>query len=94
MFTFYIVNVAQAGVISDAPSFSNIGIKILNFGLSVVGVIAIIMILISGALYFFAFGDERKMQTAKRSFRNWVIGLFVAMSGMIIVKFIEKILQG
>lgn len=84
------INIAHAGVISDAPTFSAMGSKILTFVLSAVGVVAIIMILIYGAMYFLAFGDQKKIQMAKKALRNWIVGLFVAMSGIIIVKFIAQ----
>lgn len=84
---------ANAGVISSAPTFAQIGLKILNFLLSVFAVVAIIGMLISGLLYFFARGDERAMQKAKRSFSYGVIGIVVALSGLIILKFISGILS-
>jgi len=88
-----LANFANAGVISSAPTFAQIGLKILNFLLSVFAMVAIIGMLISGMLYFFARGDERAMQKAKRSFSYGVIGIGVALSGLIILKFISGILS-
>ena len=47
------INIAHAGVITDAPTLASSGMKILNFLLSVFGIIAIIMAVVSGMLYFF-----------------------------------------
>ena len=85
-----LINVAQAGVISDAPSISNIGMNILNFLLSVAGIIAIIALVVSGAMYFMAMGDEKKMQKAKRSASYAVLGIIMSMSGMAVVLLIGK----
>lgn len=83
---FHIINIAQAGIITDAPTFQNIGINVLNFLLSVVGIIAIIMLVVSAMLYFFSAGDEKKMQFAKKSATYAVLGIVIALSGMIIIK--------
>ena len=86
-------NFADAWVISSAPTFAQIGLKILNFLLSVFAVVAIIGMLISGLLYFFARGDERAMQKAKRSFSYGLIGIGVALSGLRILKFVSGVLS-
>jgi len=36
----HIINIAQAGVITDAPSVSDIGMKVLFFLLSVAGIVS------------------------------------------------------
>lgn len=84
---------ANAGVISSAPTFAQIGLKILNFLLSVFAMIAIIGMLISGLLYFLARGDERAMQKAKRSFTYGIVGVIVALSGLMVIKFVSGILS-
>jgi len=90
---FHIIEVAQAGVISDAPTFKEIGVNVLNFLLSAVGIIAIIMLVVSGMLYFFSAGDEKKMQIAKSSVKYAVIGIILAFSGIIIIRTISGFLS-
>jgi hypothetical protein len=82
------INVAHAGVISDAPTFQEIGVNILFFLLSVAGVIAIMALVVSGIMYFFSVGDETKMETAKKSAMYALLGIVIAMGGMIIVKLV------
>jgi len=82
------INIAHAGVITDAPTFKDIGTNILFFLLSVAGIIAIITLVVSGVLYFFSAGDEKRMQTAKQSAKYAIVGIILAMGGMIIVKLI------
>jgi hypothetical protein len=84
----YLISVAHAGIITDAPSVSSIGMKFLNFLLSVTGIVAIIALVISGILYFISIGDERKMKIAKRSASYAVIGVALAAGGMVLVKMI------
>ncbi len=85
-----IVSIAHAGVITDAPSISSIGVGILNFLLSLTGIIAIISLVISGILYFAAAGDEKKMQLAKRAANYAVVGVALALGGMVIVRMIGQ----
>ena len=82
------INVAHAGVISDAPTFQQIGSNILFFLLSIVGIIAIIALLVSGAMYFFSAGNETRMETAKNSVKYAILGIVIAMGGMIIIKLV------
>ena len=86
------INIAHAGVISDAPTFKEIGANVLFFLLSLVGIIAIISLLVSGIIYIFSAGDERKIATAKRSTKYSIIGIVIALSGIIIIKTIGKFL--
>ncbi len=81
-----IINIAQAGVISDAPSLSSAGINFLNFLLSVFGIIAIIMLVVSGIIYFFSAGNEELNKKAKRATTYAIVGIILASSGMIIVR--------
>jgi len=90
---FHLIEVAHAGVISDALSFEDILTKTLNFLLSIVGIIAIIMLAISGLLYFFSAGDEKKIQIAKNSTKYAVVGIIMALSGIIIIKTISELLS-
>ena len=93
MFTFCIINIAHAGVISDAPTFEQIGMNILNFLLSVAGIIAIIALVLSGIMYFFSAGDERKMEVAKKSALYAILGIVLIMGSMVLVRLIGGFLN-
>ncbi len=84
------INIAHAGVISDAPSLASAGMKILNFLLSVFGIVAIIMLVVSGVTYFFSAGNEEMNKKAKRATTYAIVGIILAMSGMIIVRMISQ----
>jgi hypothetical protein len=85
-----LINIAHAGIISDAPSLQSIVIRILNFLLSVAGIIAIISLVISGLLYFFSAGNETRMERAKKSAQYSVIGITVVISAMVVVRFLGQ----
>lgn len=84
------IEIANAGVITNAPSVSHIGMNVLNFLLSVMTVIAIIMLAVSGIMYFLAFGDERKLRTAKKSAKYAALGVVVVLSALILVQTLGK----
>lgn len=84
------ISIAHAGVITDAPSLSSAGMKILNFLLSVFGIIAIIMLVASGIIYFLSSGNKNMAELAKKSANFAVVGIIMAMGGMILIGFIGQ----
>lgn len=88
---FEFINIAHAGVITDAPTLPQIGMKILNFLLSVAGIIAIIMAVVNGVRYMVAFGNEDQLKDVKKSFVYWLIGAVILFSLMILIKTIGGI---
>ena len=79
-----IIEVAQAQVIANAPTFTEIGGNILNFMLRVLGFVAIIGLVITAMLYFTAGGNEDRIRLAKKSFLYSIVGLLVTMGAMVI----------
>jgi len=101
--TYFLVfsPIALAALSVDMPTSSGLpsaGIKdilvnILKWMLGIVGIIALISFVISGMQYFFAVGDERNMEAAKRNFVYSILGIIVALSGYIIVSAINMALN-
>jgi len=85
-----IIEIAHAGVISDAPSISTVGINILNFLLQVAGIIAIISLVLAGMVYALSAGDTKRAALAKHAVQASIVGIIMAMSGMIVVRFIGQ----
>lgn len=75
----------SAGVISDATPLSRVLANILQFALSIAGVVAIIGTVIAGFLYLTAAGDEAKISLAKKALYGSVIGGLVVLSALIVV---------
>ncbi|MBP7811768.1 MAG: hypothetical protein KA054_02910 [Candidatus Moranbacteria bacterium] len=85
--------VTMAGVISDAPSFASVLMKILTFVLSTVGIVAILALVISGLMYMLSAGDMNEIATAKKYTFASVIGVSIALAALIIVRQISSLLQ-
>ena len=88
-----IINVAHAGIITDAPSVASIGMNALFFLLSVAGILAIIFLVIAGLKYFLAMGDQKEMQSAKKSAQGALTGIVLAMGGLILINLLGKFLN-
>ena len=79
--------VATAAECPGAGALSLGGIlqNVLNFLLSMVGILAIIMLVIGGLLYFAAAGDEKRADTAKSIVKFSIIGIAVSLAALVIV---------
>ena len=67
--------------------------NILNFMLSAAGIVAIIALVLSGIMYFFSAGDERRMEVAKKSALYAILGIVLIMGSMVLVKLIGGFLN-
>lgn len=67
-----------------APTLSSLALKVLNFLLSIIGVLAIIMLVIGGLIYLTAAGDENKAETGKKIVTYAVVGVGVALAALVI----------
>ncbi len=57
--------------------------------LSIVGIIAVIAFVISGIQYLTSAGDPKRADTAKSNMVNAIIGVVVALSGLVILQAIS-----
>jgi ABC-type nickel/cobalt efflux system permease component RcnA len=76
----------SAGVIDEAQPLSVGLAKILDFLLSIIGVVAIIGLVIAGGLYFFAAGDMRQLALAKKMTLAAVTGIVIALGGYVLIR--------
>lgn len=67
---------------------------LLKWLLGIVGIIALISFVISGLQYFLAIGDDKSMATAKKTMQYSIIGILVALSGVVAIQAIESLLKG
>jgi hypothetical protein len=56
----------------------------------IIGIAAVIMIIIGGATYVLAAGDSAKINTAKNTIIYALVGLVVAASAALIIRFIAR----
>ncbi|MFA6973658.1 MAG: hypothetical protein WC238_02900 [Parcubacteria group bacterium] len=81
---------------TNLPSGSIIGIitNIMNWLLMLVGVLGVIGFAIAGILYLTAAGEEGRIETAKSAMLYSIIGVVVALLGLVIIKAAATMLGG
>ncbi len=67
-------------------------IRIINFALTVMGSIAVIILIIGGFQMMFSQGDQQKLDEAKNVVKYAVIGIIVALLSYVIVITVQSIL--
>jgi prolipoprotein diacylglyceryltransferase len=77
------IDTVYAGVITDAPPISSILLHILSFVLSIVGVLGIIGIGVSGILYMASAGDEEQMKLAKKALTYSILGILIGAAAFV-----------
>jgi len=70
----------------------DVATKILNLLLSVLGIIAIISLVIGGGMYLTAYGDEKKIETAKKIVTYAIIGITISLASIVIVREVGNLL--
>lgn len=68
--------------------------NVLIWILSIFGFLGLISFIISGIQYILSTGDEKMIDTAKRNMKWSIIGIVVALSGVVIIYAIDKMLRG
>lgn len=72
--------------LSGAPTITTIALNTLNFLLSVIGTLALIMLVAGSIMYLTAAGSEDQIDQGKKIIKFSVIGIVVALAAMVIVK--------
>jgi hypothetical protein len=67
--------------------------NVLNWMLGIVGVIAVIGFVVSGFQYITASGNDKIIETAKRNMTYCILGVVVALSGVVIITAIDAALR-
>lgn len=67
--------------------------NVMKWILGVVGFIAIIAFVISGIQYMTAAGNQNMMEAGKRNMMWSIVGVVVALMGMVILLFIQSMLE-
>ncbi|MFA5961500.1 MAG: pilin [Parcubacteria group bacterium] len=84
----------ENGQLKNALTIGQIATNILNFLLSVTGIIAIISLVIAGVMYMTAYGDSTRIETAKKTGTWALVGIIVALVSLIAVQQIAKLITG
>jgi hypothetical protein len=86
---FPLVADAQFAV-PTVPSLTNMSVfqlvtKVMNWMLGILGVLAVVFFVVSGIFYITANGDQEQIDKAKNIMLYAIIGLVIALVGLIIV---------
>ncbi|MFA4817692.1 MAG: pilin [Parcubacteria group bacterium] len=73
-------------IVNKAYTLKDIAINVLNFLLSVTGIVAIIGLIVGAIFYLTSYGDEERMEKGKKILVASVIGIIVAFSALVIVR--------
>ena len=68
------------------PSLYKIASNVLKTLLSISGIIAIIFLVVGGATYITAYGDEKRVESGKKIITYAVIGIALILGALVIVK--------
>lgn len=67
--------------------------NVMDWLLRIIGAIAIIAFVISGMQYMLAAGDQNLMETGKRNMKWSIVGVVVALIGIVILKTVYGLLS-
>lgn len=79
-------------MISQALTLNEIVMRILNLLLSLVGILAIIGLIIGGAFYLTAYGDDKRIESGKKIITSSIIGIVIVMAALVIVRQVASLL--
>jgi len=85
---------AGGGTNLPGGSLMEIVTGIMKWLLTAVGIAGVIGFAISGILYLTAAGDEDRIKTAKRAMVNSIIGVIVALVGVVALSAANAMLKG
>ena len=84
----------DGNVTESTLTLAQIATNVLNLLLSIVGIIAIISLVVGGGMYLTAYGDEKRIDTGKKIVTYSIIGIIVALSAVVIIGEIDKLISG
>lgn len=87
-----VLGAAAPVVPGTALTLLEIAKNILDFLLSVVGIVAIIMLVVGAFMYLTAAGDEDRIDTGKKIAKYSIIGIIIALASIVLVRQIANFL--
>ncbi len=67
--------------------------NILDWLLTIIGIVGVISFAIAGLLYLTANGEDTKIKTAKSAMTNSIIGVIVAIVGVVVLRAVDTMLN-
>jgi len=82
---------ATEASLTGAKTLTALALSVLQFLLSIIGILGIIMLAIGGLAYLTSAGDEEQAGTGKKIITYAIIGIAVALASLIIVTQVAKL---
>ncbi|MDD5397421.1 MAG: hypothetical protein PHW24_05215, partial [Candidatus Moranbacteria bacterium] len=79
-------NGVNSSGVSGAIGLSDIAIRVLNFLLGTMGIVALIMLVIGALMYLTSAGDDDRIEKGKEIFKYSLMGVLIAMASMVLVR--------
>jgi hypothetical protein len=76
----------NSSAVGGALGLSDIAIRVLNFLLGIMGIVALIMLVIGAMIYLTSAGDDDRINKGKEIFKYSLIGILIAMASMVLVR--------
>lgn len=67
-------------------------IAVVTWGLGIAGAVAVLYLIVGGFLYITAGGDEGRIEKAKNTIKNSIIGIVVILLALVIVLTLNEVL--
>ncbi len=78
--------------VDKALTIKEIALRVLDFLLSVVGILGIIGLVVGGAFYLTAYGDEDRIETGKKILTASLVGIGIALAALVLVRQIASLM--
>lgn len=88
-----LADAAGYGLPDPAEGIYGIVSNILDWLLTIVGIVGVIGFAISGIMYLTAAGDDTKIKTAKNAMTASIIGVIVAVCGVVVLYAVDNMLN-
>lgn len=72
--------------VNSALTLSQIALRVLNFLMSILGILALLMMVVGAMFYLTAAGDEKQVEKGKKIFQYSVLGVIIAMASMVVIR--------
>ena len=83
----------DSGITSPSGlSLTQIALNFLNFLLSIVGILTLIMLVVGGIMFLTSAGDEDRYKTGKKIVTYAIIGITISLASMVIVRQLSNLL--
>lgn len=67
--------------------------NILDWLLTMIGIVGVIAFAVAGIMYLLSAGDQKRIDTAKNYMQNAIIGVIVAIVGVVVLRAVDTMLN-